>query len=66
MEATATALVRELIHRGLTQVEIARRTSIPQPRLSRWAAGKSSRAADDALKLQRLLQEVPPQEAKSG
>lgn len=39
---------------GLTQSEIAKRTLIPQSRLSRWEAGAVPAAADDALKLQAL------------
>ncbi|MGB4059595.1 MAG: helix-turn-helix transcriptional regulator [Burkholderiaceae bacterium] len=39
----------------LTQAEISRRTGIPQPRLCRWEAGQIPVSADDALKLQALL-----------
>ena len=42
---------------GLTQTEIARRTGIPQPRLSRWEA-QAPATADDVLKLQRLHDEL--------
>lgn len=56
-----TALIRKLLSLGMTQTAIAKRTGIPQPRLSRWAAGQPSVAADDALKLQQLLREVEPQ-----
>jgi len=40
---------------GLTQTEIAKRTGIPQPRLSRWEGGAVPPSADDGLKLVRLL-----------
>jgi len=53
MSATSDLLQR-LLSRGLTQVAISRRTGIPQPRLSRWAAGDAANSADDALKLQQL------------
>jgi transcriptional regulator with XRE-family HTH domain len=44
----------------LSQSEIARRTGIPQPRLSRWQAGEAPDAADDALKLKALCDELVP------
>lgn len=53
-----TELIRRLIGRGLTQIEIARRTGIPQPRLSRWQRGDAPEAADDALKLVNLENEL--------
>lgn len=43
---------------GLTQAEIARKTGIPQPRLSRWEAGAIPASADDALKLLRLAETI--------
>ncbi len=51
---TATELIKKLRSRGLTQVEIAAQTGIPQPRLSRWEAGNAPAGADDALKLAEL------------
>ena len=36
---------------GLSQSEIARKTGIPQPRMSQWESGKVPAGADDALKL---------------
>jgi transcriptional regulator with XRE-family HTH domain len=53
-----TALVKGLRATGLTQSDIARRTGIPQPRLSRWEAGGAPASADDALKLHQLHLEV--------
>lgn len=53
-----TELIQRLIGRGLTQIEIARRTSIPQPRLSRWQRGETPESADDALKLVALEAEL--------
>lgn len=49
---------------GLSQTEIATRLKIPQPRISRWEGGEAPPAADDALKLARLLDEL--RSAKSG
>lgn len=49
-----TELIRALRASGLTQSEIARRTSIPQPRLSRWENGEAPESADDALRLYAL------------
>lgn len=43
---------------GLSQTEISRRTGIPQPRLSRWEGGAVPDAADDALKLVALAEEL--------
>lgn len=43
---------------GLSQTEISRRTGIPQPRLSRWEGGAVPDAADDALKLVSLAQDL--------
>jgi predicted XRE-type DNA-binding protein len=58
--STTTALIRALTDSGLSQMEIARRTGIPQPRLSRWANGETPDAADDALKLKALVDSLPP------
>lgn len=38
----------------LSQLEIARRTGIPQPRISRWGSGDVAAGADDALLLVAL------------
>jgi transcriptional regulator with XRE-family HTH domain len=57
MSAT-TDIIRALRAAGLTQVEISRRTQIPQPRISRWEAGETPDSADDALKLQALHAEL--------
>jgi transcriptional regulator with XRE-family HTH domain len=35
-----------------------KRSGIPQPRLSRWEAGEAPAAADDALRLRRLCEEL--------
>lgn len=56
--ATTTDLLRDLRGRGLSQSEIARRTGIPQPRLSKWEKGDTPTGADDALKLQALHAEL--------
>lgn len=55
---TTQQLLKALRAKGLTQVEIAKRSGIPQPRLSRWEAGEAPGAADDALRLRRLHQEM--------
>lgn len=57
MSAT-TELILRLRARGLTQTEIAKRTRIPQPRLSRWENGEAPDSADDALRLQALHDEL--------
>ncbi len=62
---TATVdLLRALLARGISQSEIRRRTGIPQPRLSKWAAGKAPSGADDALKLKSLSDELGPVEGR--
>lgn len=53
-----TELLKRLRAAGFTQVEIARRTNIPQPRLSRWERGDAPASADDALRLASLVREV--------
>lgn len=57
MSAT-TDIIKALRAAKLSQTEIARRTGIPQPRLSRWESGETPDAADDALKLHALHAEV--------
>lgn len=53
-----TELIIGLRGLGLSQSEIARRTGIPQPRISRWENGEAPDSADDALKLHRLHAEL--------
>lgn len=53
-----TELIRGLRSLGLSQSEIARRTQIPQPRISRWERGEAPDSADDALKLRDLHAEL--------
>ncbi|RYD63614.1 MAG: XRE family transcriptional regulator [Verrucomicrobiaceae bacterium] len=43
---------------GLTQMEISKRTGIPQPRLSRWEAGNAPSSANDALALLTLAENL--------
>ncbi len=66
MDESITELIGRLIARGLTQAEIARRTGIPQPRLSRWQSGEAPAGADDALKLVRLEAELAAAQAEPG
>jgi transcriptional regulator with XRE-family HTH domain len=63
---TTTDLLRDLRGRGLSQSEIARRTGIPQPRLSKWEKGDTPTGADDALKLQALHTEFFGAEAEAA
>lgn len=51
-------LIKRLRSAGLTQSEIARRTGIPQPRISRWENADEPTAADDVLLLVALEEEV--------
>lgn len=52
------ALIKRLRKSGLSQSEIARRTNIPQPRLSRWERGMSIPPSfDDLAELLKLDKE---------
>lgn len=53
-----TALIKRIRDSGLSQAEIARRTGIPQPRLSRWENGEAPETADDVLTLAGLSAEL--------
>lgn len=50
--------LKRLREAGLSQSEISRRANIPQPRISRWESGDIAKAADDAIRLDRLVGEV--------
>ncbi len=63
---TTQQLLKALRASGLTQVEIAKRSGIPQPRLSRWEAGEAPAAADDALRLLKLREQVSAGVAPEG
>lgn len=55
MDSQIASLIKRLRASGMTQTEIAKRTGIPQPRLSRWEAGDTPTVANDALKLVHLV-----------
>lgn len=55
MPTSATDLLARIFAAGLSQTEIARRTGIPQPRISRWASHGAPRSADDVLRLAALV-----------
>lgn len=57
-----TEFIKRLRAAGLSQSEIARRTGIPQPRLSRWEAGEVPASAEDGLKLAALAEQLCPAE----
>ena len=57
---TTVELINRLRTAGFSQSEIARRTGIPQPRISRWSAGHAPDSADDALKLLKLADSCCP------
>lgn len=59
-----TGLIKQLRALGLTQVEISRRTGIPQPRISKWQAGNTPAIADDVLKLRDLVNELTARPAE--
>lgn len=63
-----TELIKRLRAAGLTQTEIARRSGIPQPRVSRWENGEAPDSADDALRLAQLVSELPevPEQPKAA
>ncbi len=47
-------ILDRLAARGLSQLEIQRRSGVAQYRISRWKAGRVPKAADDALRLKAL------------
>lgn len=47
-------LIEQIRASGMSYAQISRATGIPQPRLSRWAAGKAPDAATDGIKLATL------------
>lgn len=56
--STTVELIKRLRDEfGLSQTEISKRTSIPQPRLSKWER-EAPATADDSLKLLRLVQQM--------
>lgn len=63
MSQTAALIVR-LQALGLSQLEIARRTGIPQPRLSRWKNASEPTPTDDVLKLVDLERTEAERRAK--
>jgi len=65
MNTTTADLIKTLRDtHGLSQTEIARRTGIPQPRLSRWEGGAIPIGADDSLKLLQLVDSLKSKPAK--
>ncbi|WP_353615611.1 helix-turn-helix domain-containing protein [Paracidovorax wautersii] len=56
--STTLQNLKRLRASGLSQSEISRRAGIPQPRLSRWERGDVAKAADDAIRLDRLANAV--------
>lgn len=56
--STTRQNLKRLREAGLSQSEIARRAGIPQPRISRWEGGDIAKAADDAIRLDRLANQV--------
>ena len=58
MSATTALILALRTTAKLSQSEIARRTGIPQSRISRWEAGEVPGSADDALRIARLHSEL--------
>ncbi len=55
---TVTELIKRLRGANLSQTEIARRTGIPQARISRWEGGNTPVGAEDVLRLLELAASV--------
>jgi transcriptional regulator with XRE-family HTH domain len=55
MDTSTKQLIKTLRARGFSQSLLSRMTGIPQPRLSRWESGDVPDAADDSLKLARIV-----------
>ena len=66
MSATTALILALRTTAKLSQSEIARRTGIPQPRLSRWENDEAPDSADDALKLHALHAELIGAEGAPG
>lgn len=60
-----TKIIKRLRAAGLSQTEIARRTGIPQPRISKWESGAVPGSAEDVLGLARLAEQIAS-EAKAA
>lgn len=61
MTTTADLLRRLRKTHRLSQSEIARRTGIGQPKLSRWESGEVPEAAEASLKLAALVDQLDAQ-----
>lgn len=61
-----TDLLKALKDAGLSQMDISRRTGIPQPRVSRWLKGEAPGVADDALKLKALVESLVKKKGSDG
>lgn len=59
-------LIKRLRSYGLTQSEIARRTGIPQPRISRWENAEEPTSTDDVLLLVALEASVVAAVSQAG
>lgn len=59
-------LLKRVFDAGLTQSEVARQTQIPQPRISKWAAGMAGRSANDALVLREYAERLERQTRRAG
>ena len=57
-------LIKRIRALGLSQSEIARRTGIPQPRVSRWENSSDPLVLDDVLKLAELERQLVARSAE--
>lgn len=60
----ASKIVNRILDTGITQVQLSKISGVPQPRLSRWASGKTPKAADQLLKLKKFADKVAPEPDK--
>lgn len=58
---TVRDIIKKLRAAGLSQDEIARRSRISQPTLSKWESRGAAKGADAALRLVALEQEIASQ-----
>lgn len=61
-----TKIIKRLRAAGLSQTEIARRTGIPQPRISKWESGAVPVGADDGLRLAALVEQLQSAAVKAA
>lgn len=66
MSQTTDLILRILALGKMSQIELSRRTGIPQPRLSKWQRGVTPDSADDVLLLVQLESDLLAGQSKEA